>query len=560
MIKPKLFYIKPMTVSLGFTVFLCGLEAFLFDFSPLLYVKENYISIGMLAFLPLIGALLFIFFQLTLFIYFSLISKGIYKILYWLVFSAVTLIQHGYYRLYRHFFSLKDFYTALQADSDYWVSSIATFFNPWGLLPACAFALLLILCRQVKRHGLPLFIVALTLVTACGFITRKAYFMTGIPNHSFIIEQRHHSYPATSFQAFWYLAANMIWDHSTGYYGSRKKLEVISSRKPAKNILLIIDESVRGDYLSLNGYKEDTTPFLEGFSASGMMYNWGIAPSAFTLTYASHAVLITGVSKLPDTTYQIRLTPTIFQYAKAMGYRTWFLSANSHKGVMYDFEMGIEDNAWIDVCKDRLHFGNDHLTDHRLAGELVDILGDSTGNFVVAKKYGVHWHYNHVFPEEAIKWAPIAQGNTYSPQYREEIINSYRNAIAFSVDGFFKILLSSAGVLDATDILYTSDHGQTLCENGEHYTQGGRHKTEAMTPMFLVTSRKIAPDLNFRASHMNVFPTLLDMMQVPRRLWQDKYKASLLTEGKIPSTPRYYYYGDLYGRGVFETIPFDADE
>ena len=51
---------------------------------------------------------------------------------------------------------------------------------------------------------------------------------------------------------------------------------------PEDNVVLVIDESIRGDYLSINNSSVDTTPVLEGYfrSLPKNMWNYGIALSA----------------------------------------------------------------------------------------------------------------------------------------------------------------------------------------------------------------------------------------------------------------------------------------
>jgi len=61
----------------------------------------------------------------------------------------------------------------------------------------------------------------------------------------------------------------------------------------APNVLLIVMDTVRGDHLSLYGYKRDTTPNLRKLAEKATLYTRAIAPSDMTLP--THASIFTGL-------------------------------------------------------------------------------------------------------------------------------------------------------------------------------------------------------------------------------------------------------------------------
>ena len=62
-------------------------------------------------------------------------------------------------------------------------------------------------------------------------------------------------------------------------------------------------------------------------------------------------------------------------------------------------------------------------------------------------------------------------------------------------------------------------------------------------------------DTEFRASHANLFSTILDLMQFPESERKHNYAISLLKAKSSDSKPRFYYAGDLIGKG--REYPFD---
>jgi len=146
--------------------------------------------------------------------------------------------------------------------------------------------------------------------------------------------------------------------------------------------------------------------------------------------------------------------------------------------------------------------------------------------------------------------------------HHDELINSYDNSIRYNVDNFFKYLINAdPTILDNTIILYTSDHGQTLLDNGETWIQCYVSKTEAMVPIFMITRNNYSVDTEFKASHFNLFATLLDLMNFPEAERRYHYAKSLLKARASESQDRYYYGGKPRGKGsVSQLINFDEQK
>src|SRR5262249_7517177 len=90
---------------------------------------------------------------------------------------------------------------------------------------------------------------------------------------------------------------------------------------PFKKVILIMDESVRGDYTTLGNPAMQTTPFLASYG--GGMANFGIATSAHNCSAQSRYLLRYGArpEELPDAILGgLNLGgPNIWQYAKHAG-------------------------------------------------------------------------------------------------------------------------------------------------------------------------------------------------------------------------------------------------
>ncbi len=317
----------------------------------------------------------------------------------------------------------------------------------------------------------------------------------------------------------------------------------------------MIDESIRDDHLSVNGYERSTTPYLEELQQRGMLYNWGEASAGATNSWQANALLLTGLNALPDRDGLVKRTPTLYQYAKAMGYTTYYFDAGSS----YFWNGTFDDLQYIDHRLSDRHFIAGPLFDMDMlaARHIRQIVSESTGNFIVLNKRGVHFYYNRAFPETAPTWSPIMTDPRYEPDVHDKIVNSYDSGIRYNLEAFFRVLVDDAELPKDTVIVYTSDHGQTLAEEGATWSHGNVHRSEARVPLLLISGERLEVDTAYKASHSNLFATLLDLMEFPVSERTYPYALSLLQAQADDSRPRTYAYGAIDGKGAGGIGQFD---
>ena len=99
----------------------------------------------------------------------------------------------------------------------------------------------------------------------------------------------------------------------------------------ARNVILIVWDTVRAPNLSLYGYPRDTTPNLVEWARKGVRYTMALAPAPWT--YPSHSCFFTGQwpyklnsqwNYTLDATY-----PTLAEYLASRGYQTVGFAANT---------------------------------------------------------------------------------------------------------------------------------------------------------------------------------------------------------------------------------------
>lgn len=572
----KQLYLNPIWTSILFIFFLITFEIILFqtDYIGYLSFWYHHFNGGLYLLIHGILAEIVLLVISAIFIWSSFSSDKRFRWLYFTIFALVIFIQYGYQNAFAAFMSLADLHTVLSDIHQDFLGAIETYLTWSALVPVSLYGLLLIMIppRQLPLtkfshlNSLALGLIVFSFI----FFSHIGIFFTRVPKPSGFIDQLEnrlassgrHQIPTLSMQSFFDTTTKYLFEKFFMYSGPRTEIEYKAITQPANNIIFVIDESIRADHLSLNGYYRPTTPFLDALSTTGRVYNWGTAVAGATCSNQSVALLLTGVNKLPDTEAQVQRVPTIFQYAKAVNYHTMLLDGEASAARFGFSPADFED---VDEWYNLQHFKYNMDTDISLAQKIANLLNSKpTGNFIVILKKGVHVPYTRHSPADYQKWLPVipvTQGNklyTGDPAEHEALINSYDNALAYNINTFFQTLFDFTGpdALLASTLIYTSDHGQTLSDFGERYPHCGKTRNEAAVPLLLISAHAYQLDTRYRASHQNIFATLLDLMEFPEAERRYDYAQSLLKATDADTKERYYLFGSL-NFGNHEIMKFD---
>lgn len=306
--------------------------------------------------------------------------------------------------------------------------------------------------------------------------------------------------------------------------------------KPSElnHIILIVDESISGDFIDLN-VPRGTTPFL--LSQSGSIVNFGLALSASNCSNASNAVLRLGANPhIPNFSDEgILANPSVWKYARKAGFETNFVEAQNitegHRNFMNDKELKLIDH-FVRYSKDT----DISLRDAKMVKQISRILARPQPQFVYVNKFGSHFPYQSSFPENETVFRPTMQSYEVIED-RERLVNSYKNAIRWSVDRYFEALLDEIDLSNSV-LIYTSDHGQNLLDDGKPTTHCRRSQEslyEAVVPLLVWTGNQalrrkfdVAARQNHdAASHFEIFPTILRLFGYDPEIVRQRYHQSL---------------------------------
>lgn len=229
-----------------------------------------------------------------------------------------------------------------------------------------------------------------------------------------------------------------------------------------KNIVYIVDESIRGDLISINNDKEDAvmkaTPYL--YSIKDKLINFGNLYSLTNCSFPSNQNFLIGFDKKysEKVSNYVKVAPTIYQYMKNAGYKTYYID-NVHNGLYTIFTA--EDSNYLDVVY------NDYIKwkkypkfkrDFKTLDQIRDILNNGDKNFIFILKYGLHFPFKNSFNNDEPLFENF-KGGTIQQQF-----NLYMNGIYNSVDKYWKHLVEVVGNTD-TVVLWQSDHSVNITKN-----------------------------------------------------------------------------------------------
>lgn len=320
-----------------------------------------------------------------------------------------------------------------------------------------------------------------------------------------------------------------------------------------QHIIWIVDESVRGDMLSVNNSTLKTTPFLE--SIKGKFYNYGIMSASSQYSYGSNMVLQSGLQlkQIPDPALRFGKQPNIFQYGKKAGYSTYFIDGQNKSSVHmngmthYDFA-SIDHSINIHKIKPNIQWPD---VDSTIVHYIKEILQSKQPTFTYINKAGCHFAYNHFYPAKRTPFQPsYTDGDSWTDS--TVLRNTYANCINWSVDAFFR-KLSPVLFQENTIILYTSDHGVTLLEKGRPVQDTGPINplpARANVPFFVFTDKRnpglfqAASNNQNKLTQFSIFSSTLYLMGYDSIAINRLYGESIFTSWK--KAPRLFFSGTIY--------------
>jgi hypothetical protein len=299
------------------------------------------------------------------------------------------------------------------------------------------------------------------------------------------------------------------------------------------DIVLIIDESISGNYLDINapfGVHSNLKEPRPGVD----IFNYGYAASIANCSADTNITLRYGGTRGDYMRINSTL-PSIWQYAKKAGLRTVYIDAQRTGGNLQNL---MNDTEKRDI-DEFVQFDQSSVRDRDMAAaaKLIDLLNDDKAQLVVINKVGAHFPVHDKYPDAFMAYRPTlprgqfvevadtGKRDGFNGQPDDWVLyrNAYKNTLLWNVGEFFSRVFAQANLNNAL-LIYTSDHGQDLHERGNPglntHCGGDPVEEEGLVPLVVIQGSglktldwqaQLAGNKD-RSSHYNIFPTLLQLM------------------------------------------------
>ena len=260
-----------------------------------------------------------------------------------------------------------------------------------------------------------------------------------------------------------------------------------------KNIILIIGESLQRGHMSLYGYGVKNTPLLEGLEASGNLIKFSDTISPYGTTNQVLMRLLNFSDYESERKRAWFRNLSIIDMFKLSGYRTFWISNQEAFGAHALSAKSAADRADAEsfLSKSNLY----ETVRIKPDGVLLPLInqakaGQSERNFYVIHLIGNHMDYSLRYPEGFGKFSE-ADVKFKLTSDQKKVVAYYDNSVLYNdfvINEIFKIFSDGDSL-----IVYLSDHGENLYENGR-LGHGMESRFTYEIPLIFIASREFLSD------------------------------------------------------------------
>lgn len=317
------------------------------------------------------------------------------------------------------------------------------------------------------------------------------------------------------------------------------------------NVVLIVVDALRPDFLGCYGYDRPTSPNIDALARRGIVFETAIAHAPWTKT--SFATFLTSLypfqhgvmdweSVMPDT------VPTLPEAVAQGGYST--LAVINMLGITGEFKVTRGFDKVSEAAKrDRDAFGTTQ--------DAIDLIKTSRRPFFILIHYfDTHWPYRPG-PEYLDKVRREGEPDPYTSRSlgtsratgvpSDGVVDGekllYSACIRFVDDAVGRLLdfLDEAGLRKKSVILVTADHGEAFWEHGEGAHGGNLYDEAIRVPLVISYPAKYRHPQRVSAlvRHVDLAPTIVDFAGAADKGHREGTSLRRLIEGaNVGVTPR----------------------
>lgn len=316
----------------------------------------------------------------------------------------------------------------------------------------------------------------------------------------------------------------------------------------AKNVILIVVDTLRADALPSYGYAEGKTPHLDAFARDAVRYDQHFANASWTRPsfasllsgrYPSNHGVMSQASVLPDEVV------TLAEAFRDGGYATSGIVTNFNVSPRYNFQQGFDRYVYLEPksplgaseagmqlmalqiirrIQGRLlgvRPGEAYVDAADTNGEVfreLDRLAEQDRPFFLFVGYMDPHDPYFEHPYSGPGWAKATNGDP-TPEQLPAIRARYDQEITFWDEHFGKLVdaLRERGLYDETVIVVTSDHGEEFLDHGGFWHGVTLYDEQIRIPLFVKRPYQAAGGsvVEHWTQSVDVMPTLLMMNGLP---------------------------------------------
>ncbi len=292
-----------------------------------------------------------------------------------------------------------------------------------------------------------------------------------------------------------------------------------------KIVILVVGETVRGDHISLNGYGRETF----GLMAKEDVISFPQFTSCGTSTAISVPCMFSASSRTDFDIANAKNTENLLDVLHKTGqiHVLWRDNNSDSKGVAARVKFEDYKSANTNkVCT------KDECRDVGMLEGIEELVNNSDNAqksiLIVLHQMGNHGPaYYKRYPDEFEKFKPACLTSELQKCSQQDIINTYDNALVYT-DYFLKETLEVLKKFpnDDTALIYVSDHGESLGENGVYlhgmpYMFAPEAQTNAAMILWFggelrpkVDMEKLSTKVKDQLSHDNLYHSILGLFNV----------------------------------------------
>lgn len=289
-------------------------------------------------------------------------------------------------------------------------------------------------------------------------------------------------------------------------------------------VVMVVGETARAQNWGLNGYEVDTTAPLNPYKNE--IFNFTDVKACGTSTEISLPCMFALEGQHDFNRWKAKRRENLLDVAKAVGYEVLWRNNNSGcKGICARVET--ETPCQTSNCYDDIL--NENLAER--------LMSSPRDRLVVLHQKGSHGPTYYLrYPKSAEIYKPACKTERLDKCSDEEIVNVYNNTIYYTAQNLANLIEQLRALSDVYNvtIIYMSDHGESLGENGIYlhaapyrFAPEGQVKVPFMIWMDNQTAENLKIDracmmqyLNRPYSHDNLFHTALGVLGISTAVYK----------------------------------------